>query len=35
MKGYRRLLGTVWKEKKTNEFVKTKIQQVRGYESKE
>ena len=33
-KGYRRLLGIAWKEKKTNEFVKTKIREMCRYEPK-
>ena len=32
MKSYRRLLGISWKEKKTNEFIKTKIREICGYE---
>ena len=32
MKSYRRLLGISWNEKNTNEFVKTKIREICGYE---
>jgi hypothetical protein len=32
MKTYRRMLGISWKEKKTNEWVKTRIQGICGYE---
>ena len=32
MKGYGRLLGIAWKEKKINEFLKTKVREVCGYE---